>query len=231
MVDRIVLLRILLELMPERLLPDVGRVADHHIKPTALQDPGKLPLPVKRIDPFALLDPGQDRKTVVDIRSDKRVPALDVIMQARERTLRKQGQLLRYRLLALILKDLQEEGEFRHLDRLLVNIHTIDVVREDPFPLSRGQSPVAPHPRVSAVRRLVDRDLFGCVPAPSSPMPLRPLPCRRKKRPDLGRGRPLLLQHRDQMLDIPVPVPVQQELVGPKQERTRTAGRIQYRDS
>ena len=140
-VGLVVLSKIVLE-DGQGLLPHIGRIADDCIEPTGLHDLRELGLPVERIDKAHLLLVRHELTREV-VRTDEAIPALDVLAKVWQRALMHEGELPFERLIALSFQDFQQQTELGDFYGLTVNIHTVDIVHENPLLLLRGQPPFA----------------------------------------------------------------------------------------
>ena len=173
--------------------------------------------PIERIDPVALLVVQQAQLLpIVKFRPDERVAALDVARQVGQGALLEQAELAAQGLLALAFQHLQQQRQLGHFHGLRVDVHAVDVRRQDALPLGRGQPPLA-------ARGLVDRQRAVGLP--------RPLPGRsalfRQQGAHFARcGRVTGLQQRRQVGHVLFKIPVQQVLVDLQQEGAGPAGDV-----
>jgi len=170
----------------------IRRIADHRVKPAFLHDFRKFGVPIKGVDPidFRFVKEA-GLLVVVEIRSDQGVAAFDVVRQVRQDPLLKQEHLLADALLVLAFQHLEQQGQLGYLHRLMIDVHPVNVVQQNPLALAGGQPPFA-------FRGLVDAGGFAFGPVFRA------------------------------ILNVLIPVPVQQKLIRADQKRARTAGRVQY---
>ncbi len=210
-----------------RLDADVRRVADDGVEATDLTGFRKpvrskhfreLRGPIEHVHPVARFVVQQAQLlSIGKLRPDERVAALDVARQVGQGALLEQAKLAAQRLLVLPFQHLQQQRQLGHLHGLRVDVHAVDVRRQDALPLGRGQPPLA-------ARGLVDRQraigLAARFPAGAGSLS-------GSKRAHFARcGRVTGQQQRRQVGHVLFKIPVQQVLVDLQQEGAGPAGDV-----
>jgi len=103
---------------------DIGRIADHAVEAAVAENLGESRVPVEGIDALAFVAIGLVEERLVafaveggEVGTDEAVAASDVRVERAERLAGRGG--------------VEPEGEFGDLDRLLIDIHAVDIVGED----------------------------------------------------------------------------------------------------
>ena len=109
--------------------PHVRRIADHCVKTADLHDCWKLCIPIKGVDPVAILVFKQaDLFVLVKVRTDEGVAAFDIVTQIRQRAFAPHLELARQRILVFSFEDLEQEAELGHFHGLAIDVHAVNIV-------------------------------------------------------------------------------------------------------
>src|SRR5215211_3855186 len=130
----------------EALHSDVWGVTNYSIEAriVAREDLRESNLPVEGVDPLILLVIQHCRLfAMVEISTDERVAALDVVVEIGKRPLLEHPELRGERRFGLAFEHFEEQRELGDLDGLRVYVHAVDVVEEDALLLVYGEVPLA----------------------------------------------------------------------------------------
>ena len=125
---------------------DIGWVADNGVEASCLFDSWEAILtpPVEEVDAvlFFLIDHGH-LLLLVEVGANEGVAAFDVVAQVGQGAFVEEAQDGLQALLGFAFEDFEQQGKFRRLDGLGVDVHAEDVVQEDAFAFGDGEFPVA----------------------------------------------------------------------------------------
>lgn len=105
-------------------LPHIGRIAYHHIEPTAGENFGERLLPTERI---YLTIPSEVNFIIIIIHTYEAVAAADVLVEAGQHPLIPEGELLLYGSLGLAFEALQQEAKLGDFHGIGIDVDSVNM--------------------------------------------------------------------------------------------------------